>query len=92
MSLLSFGTWISYQIIILPFWVKYFTFQDIAIFSDNITKCKEDIKESQNNQPKFQCVPAFNKKVDHLLPLTEEECDVSIKETTAATFLLNRYF
>ena len=59
-----------------------FTFQDLAIFSDDITKCEEDIKESQNNKPKFQCVPAFNKKIDHLLPLTEEECDVSIKKTT----------
>ena len=62
-----------------------FTFQDLAIFSDDITKCEADIQESQNNKPKFQCVPAFNEKIDHLLPLTEEECDVSIQETTAAT-------
>ena len=59
-------------------------FQDLAILSDDITKCEQDITESQNTKPKFQCVSPFNEKVDHLLPLTEKECDVSIKETTSA--------
>ena len=62
-----------------------FTFQDLAILSDNITKCEKDIKESQNTKPKSQCISPFNEKVDHLLPITEAGFDVSIKETTAAT-------
>ena len=49
-------------------------FQDLAILSDDITKCEQDIQESQNTKQKFQCVSPFNKKVDHLLPLTENEC------------------
>ena len=62
-----------------------FTFQDLAMLSDDITKCEKDIKEGQNTKPKFQCISPFNEKVDHLLPITEAECDVSMNGTTAAT-------
>ena len=61
-----------------------FTFQDLAILSNDITKCEEDIKESQNTKPKFQCVSPFNEKVDHLLPLTEKECNVSIQKNNSS--------
>ena len=48
-------------------------FQDLAILSDDITKCEQDIRESQSTKPKFQCVSKKKKKVDHLLSLTENE-------------------
>ena len=41
-------------------------FHDLAILSDDMSKCEQDIRESQNAKPKFQYVSPFNDKVDHL--------------------------